>query len=231
MQIRQAIHRVKRLFREVNADSRLSDRTVYSLILNHTKWLIYRESIKFNIVQVDSVFQILKCVPVIEAPLIDPCCGIKSKCTVYRTKDKLPDLYEDSGGVIIRDVLTIDGSKSLTQIKPSEWLRKQENPWLNKNKKNSFFFYSEGYLYFPNGSWKMIEVNGLFTEDISDLNICDDKNTCEDETKECRKFLDKKLIIPEFLEAQMFDNVIKDLANTYKKLPEKSNEINKNDNK
>lgn len=227
---REAIHRIKRLFREINADSRLSDRTVYSLMQNHTKWLIYRESEKFKLIEKDSIFQKLKCVEVIEAPKIDPCCGIKSLCTVYRTKNKLPDLYEDGYGVIIRDVTTVDGAVSLTQIKPNEWERKQENPWLNKNKKNSYFFYSEGYLYFPNGSWRMVEVNGLFTKDISEINLCDDLGTCDDETQQCKRFLDKDFIIPPYLEAQMYDAVIKDLSNTYKRIPEKSNEINKNDN-
>lgn len=231
MTIRQAIHRVKRLFREINADSRLSDRTVYSLMLNHAKWLIYRESEKFNLIKTDYPFQKLKCVKVIEAPLIDPCCGIKSKCTVYRTEEKLPDIYEDGMGVIIRAVTTIDGSKSLAQIKASEWERKQDNPWLNKNKKNSFFFFNDGYLYFPNGTWKMVEIEAMFKEDISDINLCDNPSTCEDETKLCRRFLDTNFIIPEYLEAQMYDSVIKDLANTYKRLPEKSVEINKNDNK
>ncbi len=229
MEIRESIHKVKRLFREINADSRLSDRTVYSLMQNHAKWLIYRESEKLKLLKSDYIFQKLKCVEVIEAPLIDPCCGIRGNCTIYRTKEKLPSMYEDGAGVIIQNITTIDGSKSLSLIKSSEWERKQNNPWLDKNKQNSFCFYFDGHLYFPNGSWKMVEVIALFKDDISNLNLCDDRNTCEDETKECKRFLDKNFIIPEYLEAQMYDAVIKDLSNTYKRLPEKSNQIDKND--
>lgn len=228
---REALHRFKRLFREINADARLTDRTVFSLLENHAKWLIYRESEKIKLIKMDSIFQSLNCVEVIEAPLIDPCCGIRSLCTVYRTKDRLPALYEDSIGVIIKNITTIDNQTSLTLIKASEWERKQNNPWLDKNKKNKFVFYDDGYLYFPNGSWKMVNVPGLYTRDISYINLCDKCETCEDESKECSKFLDRKFIIPEFLEAQMFDAAIRDLSNTYKRLPEKSNEINKNDNK
>lgn len=229
MSIREAIHRIKRMFREINADSRLSDRTVYSLMQNHAKWLIYRESEKLKLLKNDYTFQKLKCIPVIEAPLIDPCCGLRTCCTIYRTKDKLPRIYEDSSGVIIKSVTTIDGSKSLTPIKPSEWERKQGNPWIDKDKMNSYYFYFDGYLYFPNGSWKMVEAICLFKDDISDLNLCDDRGTCDDETKQCKRFLDNNFIIPEYLEAQMYDLVIKDLSNTYKKLQEKSNDINKND--
>jgi len=231
MQNREAIHRTKRLFREINADSRLSDRTVFSLLENHAKWLIYRESEKLKLPKMDEIFQPYKCVEIIEAPLIDPCCGIKSLCTVYRTKDKIPDLYEDSMGVIIKSVTTIDDQTSLFVIKASEWERKANNPWLQKNKRNKFVFYSDGYLYFPEGSWKKVNIVGLFKRDISYIDLCDNCLTCNDETKECVRFLDRKFIIPEYLEAQMYDAVLKDLSNTYKRLPEKSNEINKNDNK
>lgn len=225
---REAIHKVKRLFREINADSRLTDRVVYSLLETHAQWLIYRESEKLRLMKKDSVFQPYKCVEIEEAPLIDSCCGIKSLCTVYRTKEKLPELYEDSAGVIIKNVTTIDNQTSLTPIKASEWERKQNNPWLSEDKKNKFYFYFDGRLYFPKGSWKKVNILGLFKKDIEDLNSCEE---CPSDKKSCIKFLDKRFIIPEYLEAQMFDAVIKDLSNTYKRLPEKSNEINKNDNK
>ena len=228
---REAIYKVKKLFREVNADSRLSNKFAFSLLETATKWLIPRESDKQRLVRNDRIFQKVKCVKVIEAPLIDPCCGIKSKCTIYRTEDKLPPLYEDDSGVIIRNVTTIDGQVSLFKIKPSEWERKQSNPWIDKEKKNKFFFFSDGYLYFPNGSWKMVEVDALFNRDISDLDLCDDKGTCGDETKQCKPFLDRMFIFPDYLEAQMYDAVKKDLFEIYEKLQEKSNQINKNDNK
>lgn len=231
MSNREAIYKVRKLFREVNADSRASNKFLFSLLSTAAKWLISTESDKQKLVLSDKAFQKLKCVEVIEAPLIDPCCGIKSSCKVFRTKDRLPEIFEDTSGIIIRTVTTIDGQTSLFRIKPTEWERKQNNPWIDKERKNKFFFYSDGYLYFPNGSWKMVEVDALYTKDISNLNTCDNKGTCEDETKECIKFLDKKFILPEYLEARMYDAIKKDLADIYKKLPEKSVEINKNDNK
>jgi hypothetical protein len=229
---REAISRLKRMLREINADSRLTDRTVYSLLENHAKWLIYRESEKLRLLKKDDVYQSYKCVEVIEAPIIDPCCGIRSDCTIYRTKNKIPPIYEDSFGVIIKSVTTIDNGVSLTPIKASEWERKNKNPWLSEDNKNKFYFYFDGYLYFPKGSWKKVNIFALYKKDISDLNLCENDNTpCNDETKKCKRFLDKQFIIPDYLEAQMFDSAIKDLSNTYKRFPEKSNEINKNDNK
>ncbi len=224
---REAIHRLKRMLREINADSRLSDRTIYSLLRNHVKWLIYRESDKLKLLKADDIYQMLKCVKIIEAPAVDPCCSIKSLCTVYRTENKIPLLYEDSSGVIIKAVKTIDGSKSLTPIKASEWERKLGNPWLDNSKKNQFYFYDNGYLYFPQGSWKMIEIVGLFQEDISYIDLCDNPATCGDDTKKCSRFLDRRFIVPAYLEAQVYESAIKDLSNTYKRIKEESDNINK----
>lgn len=228
---REAIHRVKRLFREINADSRLTDRTVHSLIVNHGKWLIARESNKMALLNKNNIYQTLKCVDLIEVPLIDSCCGIKSDCTMYRTKNRMPEMYEDSNGPIVRSVTTIDGQTSLLLIKGPEWERKRNNPWVNQSHLNKFFIIEDDYFYFPNGTWKKVNISGLFKEDISYLPSCDDPGTCDDETKACVRFLDRKFIMPEYLEAQLYDAVVKDLSNTYKRMPEKSNEINKNDNK
>lgn len=230
MTIREGIHKVKRLFREINADSRLSDRVVYSLMNTHTGWLVYRESEKLKLVKGDKIYQTIKCVPVIEAPLIDPCCGVKSNCTIYRTKDRLPELFEDGNGVIIKTAVSIDSSTSLTMIKPEEYERKVNNPWINQEKKNQYFFFNDGYLYFPGGNWKKIEVKAMFKLELNLNDLCTETPDCDDPAKKCIRFLDTRFIIPTFLEAQMFDAVIRDLSNTYKRLPEKSNEINKNDN-
>mgnify|MGYP003435876871 FL=1 len=77
----------------------------------------------------------------------------------------------------------------------------------------------------------MVEVPGLYRLDISNINLCDNRLTCEDESKECKRFLDRNFIIPDYLESQMFDAVLKDLSNTYKRIPEQSANINKNDTK
>ena len=223
---REVISNIKKIIKEVNADSKLSNKFAYSLAKKHARWLIHRESEKLKLIKKDSIYQRLKCVEVIDAPAIDPCCGIKSLCTVKRTKDKIPSMYEDSMGALIKTINTIDSQTSLISIKASDWERKQSNPWIPKNNKNKYFFYSDGHIYFPNGAWKKVEIVAYFEEDISHLNKCDQLGDCKED---CVPFLDREFRLPEYIQAELFANIKKDLMESYSQLPEKSHNINKND--
>lgn len=231
MTIRESISIVKRLFREVNADSRLTNKAVYSIIQKHCKWLIYRDSDKLKLLKKHKIYQTSKCLKVIEAPSIDSCCGLKSnKCKIFRTEEKIPELYEDSSGVIIHNITSIDALKStdidFTTIAQAR--RQLNNPWKGVSKSKIYAFYNDGYIYFPTENHlKLIEVEGLFLKEINPEENCD---PCKDCKPKCKRFLDTNLILPDYLEAQVFDAVIKDMANTYKRIPEKSQEINKDDN-
>lgn len=218
---REAISRVKKILREVNADSRFTNRLAYSMLKTAANFLIQKESDRLKLVKQTNLFRRLKCVKVIEAPTIDPCCGIKSKCKVWRTEERLPSTYSDLYGPIIKNVYTIDGSQTLLYIQPSDYERIAMNPWKKKNV-NKYYFFSDGYLYFPNGAYKQVEIEAYFETDPK----CD---CCGDGDK-CIKFLDKAFIIPGYLESALFQMIEQEALQTYKNLPEKSHEINKNDN-
>ena len=64
---REAISTVKRLFRQINADSLMSNKFVYSLLKKHAKWLIYRDSDKLRLLRKHKIYQKIKCLKVIEA--------------------------------------------------------------------------------------------------------------------------------------------------------------------
>lgn len=229
--IREVISEVKSLFKTVNSDSRLTNKQIWRLLEKHSFWLIQRESDRLKLVSTDSLFQTYKCLDVIESPLIDSCCGIKlfdKSLTIYRTKDKLPKLYEDLSGPIIKEITSIDGNTSIKLITSKDFKRKVKSPYFKYNKE-ILAFYSDGYLYFPKGYIKKIYVEGLYTNEI-DNESCEPCESCDDNKKKCKKFLDTKWIAPKYLQAQIIDAVIKDFANTYMRIPEKAHEINKNDN-
>lgn len=231
MTIREGIFTVKRLFREVNADSRLPNKLVYSLLLKHSKWLVYRDSEKLKLLKRHKIYQTQKCIKVIEAPSVDSCCGIKSKnCTIYRTENKIPEMYEDSAGVIIHNITSVDAQKS-TDIEMrtiSAIRRLLQNPWAKKTSKGKIYaFYNDGYVYFPFKHLKMVQIEAFFIKKLEETD-CEPCKDCD--KKPCPKFLDSELVIPDYLEAQMVDYVLKDLASTYQRIPEKSIDINKNDN-
>lgn len=223
---RMVISRIRKIFKEVHADSRFTSRLAYSILLSISKLLIKRDSERLKMMNQSNLFKKLKCVEIIEAPAIDPCCGIKSKCTVFRTKDRLPTIYADTYGPLIRNVTTIDGSKTLTSIQPQEFERIENNPW-NKKRSTKYYFYSDGYLYFPRGSFKMVDVDAYWEESIDGISKCKDKST---EDKKCQPFLDRDFNIPGYFEATLFQLAEQEIKGTYASIPTKEHQVDKNDN-
>lgn len=201
---------------ENNADSLYTDRFIFSKIEKHARWIIKREADKLKIIHYDSLFQTIKCMPVEEAPTIDPCCGVKSRCKVFRTCEKLPTLYEDSDGVIIKDVFSIDGSSDFYSVKINEYMRKLEDP-NSKYDKTDYYFYNNGYLYFPNNRLKMIAVKGLFEQNVY--------NQCDNDEPPCISRQDQTFWFPDVLRGELMDFVMKDLL-VQKQIPE-DNKIDK----
>lgn len=221
---KELVSQIRNQFKAVNADSRLSNKFLFSIINKHARWLIKRESDKLNLINFDTLFQTLKCVDVEEAPVIDDCCGVKSKCTVMRTKNKLPLLFEDLAGVIIKNIFTIDGSQDFTLIKINDYMRKLEDP-NSKYDKTKYVFYNNGYLYFPKSIIRMVMVKGYFEEDIRKYNKCDenDANTCITRMEEQNR-------IPEYLVGELMDFVLKDIMN-FNRRSQADVDINKNENR
>lgn len=223
--VREVISEIKKSVKEQTADSRLTNKYIYGIIKKHTAYFIRQMSDALRIIRINSLYQPMKCVEMEEAPTIDDCCGLRGKCTIYRSKDKIPDLYEDSYGAIIKSVKTIDHSKQYTVITPDQWLNKKSNPWLSTDK-NIYFFWYNGRIYTPNVTYKKIEVLGLFQDDISDLTICD---TCTDHPEEeCHRFMDKRFILTKDMWRVVSQMVIEEIAKVYKAIPIDTN-VNKNE--
>lgn len=166
------------------------------------------------------LFQIWKCVDLIPSPTIDECCGIKTNCTIYRTKKRLPYIVSASWGPIFRRISSLDGFTTFTIINIEEWNRRQEDT-NNKYNKTLYCFWSDGYLYFPNVEWKKIKVEALFEEDIEKYNGC-----CE-EVDPCKTFLDNTFRIPKELMKPCIDLVNTELINEYQRI-QMDEQIDKN---
>lgn len=207
---REAISSVKKSIKEVNADSVLTNKFVISKLNATARVLIQQESDKLKLSKIQSLYQLLKCVEMEEAPTIDPCCGVKSLCTIWRTKDKLPALYTDSNGVIIKAIRTIDSSKEIKFTTPSRLIRikKDKN---SKYDKTIYAFFSDGRVYLSNAEFRKIEIEGLYQDDISHLNVCEGKN-------DCIRLIDREWKVPQKLEDVIIKSVIKELLESYKRI-------------
>ena len=121
---RQVIDSLRDKLRERNADSRYTNQFLYSVLLEHAKWLIKREVQKGRVYTNSSFFQTLGCMEVIETSTIDECCPIKTNCKIYRTKCKIPDLWVDTNGPIIKQVTSVDNTTDFLVTTAKAWLAK-----------------------------------------------------------------------------------------------------------
>ena len=201
--IGDSISRVRNLVKGVKEDAFLTDRFIYSLILKYAKLFIKRQDNENKIMRFQSLFEVLPCVELIEIDKVEACCsGIKTNCTIRRTKNKIPEVLEGSYGPLIRSITSLDRSIEVYRTYPSIFtnIANSKNYKYNTSK---YYWYIDGYLYFPNLEWEGVLIEGLWSESVDYLK-------CEGD--ECALIQDHQVHIPEYLFAELEQMVIKDLA-------------------
>ena len=210
--------------KERNADSTYTNQFLYAVLSEHAKWLIRREVSAGRIYSNNSLFQTLSCLDVIETSTVEECCPVKTNCKIFRTKNKLPEMWIDTDGPIVSSVTSVDGSTDFFYTTAIGWSSKKKDPYQRmSNMKYSFF--ADNYIWFPEHNPHKINVTGFFVDDISNIkSLCED---CENEDKPCTKFLDAKFQIPGWLEAELLEKAVQSIAGVTKRLQE-DEDINKN---
>lgn len=221
---RQVIDSLREKLRERNADSNYTNQFLYQTLIEQAKWLIRRESTAGRIWKSSSLFQPFT-IRIVEVPLVDSCLGIKTNCKIYRSADKLPELWEEENGPFIKSVSSLDGSTDFFYTNSTTWQSKRKDPYQRKTD-TKYSFFEGGYLWIPEHNPHKVTVLGYFVDDISlidqDCIECDDK-------KDCIRFLDTPFLAPSWIEAEMMAKAVELLAGVSKKLPE-DEQINKNPN-
>lgn len=215
---RQTINSLRIKLRERNADSNFTNQDLYHVLIEHSKWLIKRDISDGRIWSNTFFFEPLKCQNVIEKPLIDECCPIKTKCVIYRTECKIPDIWIDNSGPIIKSVVSVDSSTDFFLTTPTTWQNKKNDPYQRMSDQK-YSFYSNGYIWFPEHNPHKVNILGFWEDDVSQLDGCTEKK--------CVRFLDTKMMVPPWLEAEMYAKALEQLAGISKRLPE-DEQIDKN---
>ena len=216
--IGDTISRVRNVVKGVKEDAFLTDRLIYSLVLKYAKMLIKRQDNENKIMRFQSLFEALPCVELIEVDKIEACCsGIKSNCTIMRTKDKLPTVLEGAYGPLFRTVSSIDGSIQCFKTYPSTYTN-MANTKTFKYNTNKYYWYLDGYLYFPNIVWESVRVEGLWNESVA-------MYKCDGDV--CKARQDDDTHIPEYLFAEIEQMVAKDLL-TMVQIPIENTDDNQN---
>jgi hypothetical protein len=204
MTIREAISGVKSGVNKVNADAHVSNKRAWNLLLKHSEWLVDRDSNQMRLGRKEDIFLNYKGAEIENIPTIDQCYEIVSGNYIKRTREKIPPVFEDRNGLIIKGVYSLDDSTSIERTTFEEYRGKKKNPWGRKTDK--FYFYKDGYIYgdLP----KRINVVALFKEDPELYNNC---INCGDNEK-CLSFLDSLWTTPKSIGAQVIDFVVKEIA-------------------
>lgn len=187
--IAYAVSRVRGSLKASKEDAFITDRYIYSLILKYAKTFIKRQDTLDSLLRFNSLFVALPCVELIEVDKIEACCNIKSNCKIMRTKEKIPKPLESLNGLLIRTVSSIDGSTEVYMTEPGTYTSMTKTS-THKYDKSKYYWYLNGYLYFPNIEWESIKIEGVFEDDISNFDC--NSGDCD----ECTKRQDQKMSIP-----------------------------------
>lgn len=220
---RQIIESLREKLKEKNADSNYSNQFLYQTLLEQAKWLIRREASAGRIWASSSLFKSYP-VKMIEVSLIDSCLPIKANCKIFRSAERIPEIWEDANGPMLKSVSSVDGSTDFFYTNSTTWQSKIKDPYRKKgNTKYSFF--EDGYLWIPEHNPHYANILGFYIDDITLI-----KQDCLDcnEEKDCIRFLDTPFMIPNWIEAEMMAKALELLLNT-KRIPE-DEQINKNTN-
>lgn len=199
----EVISRIKNLIKSVKQDAFLTDRIVYSSILKAAKVLMRRQDSNNKIMKFNPVFQSIPFVELIEIDKIEAqCTGIRSNCTIKRTKLKLPTFMQGYWGPLIRSVTSIDGSQECMPTYPTTFLNiaNQKNFKYNKTK---YYWFVNNYLYLPNCEWDAIKIEGVFEDDITAF-TCNCEKPCPIQKQ------DQIFNVPDFLDAEIDKMVFAD---------------------
>lgn len=202
--IGEFISRIRNLIKGVKQDAFLTDRFLYSLIRKHAGWLLKREDGASKLTRINSIFQTLSCVELIDVDKVQAnCAGLRSGCTIKRSKETLPTILEGYFGPIVRSVTSIDGMVNLHPTLPGNYVAMSR---LSSFKYNSarYYWILDGYIFLPNIDWDAVTIEAVFEEDISPMSEGDHLN--------CSNKQDGAFHVPEYLFGELEAQVLKDLS-------------------
>lgn len=207
--------RIRTRLKGKRQDPLLTDRTIYSVVNKHAKWLMKREDSKNRLMAFSGVLQTLDYVELVEVDKVEACCtGLSSDIKIKRTKDKMPVFMQGYYGPLIRTVASLDGSEELQPTVPSSYLAmsKSKNFKYNKTK---YYWYIDDYIYFPNLEWEAVRIEGIFEDDISDW-------TCEEDS--CRQRSDQTFNVPDYLLGELEERVFQEFVGMMQIPPDFTND-------
>jgi hypothetical protein len=222
---REAINNLRKKIQERSADSTFSNKDLYLALLEQAQWLIKREVSAGRIYRNPSFFKLLAAREIVEVSTIPTCLNIKTNCKIYRTKNRLPEMWSDNNGPMIYSVHSIDNSTEFTRVTPTDWASIIGDPY-QKFSTEKYCFFEDGYVWFPKENPYNANIRAYYKDDVK---LVPDSCTDCDDSESCVKFLDTEFMVPDWIIAEIFAKALQMLFPT-KQLQE-DQQIDKNTNR
>lgn len=222
MTISELISSIRGMNKLINADSRITDRFIYSEASSIKNTLLKQEENKQRLYIMSSLFKTINRVDMIKVDTIEA-CGIDSDCIIMRSKYKLPKIVESVGGYMIRKIASLDATSGTVVTITTDLSYGRKLKINDKHARNEVWaFIRNEFLYMPNVRWPAVIVEALF-EDPDEI---DNLNSCDQDIIECTPAYERQFPIPNYLEKPLKDLLNNSLLNYYHRLQEDTN-INK----
>jgi|TARA_A200000159_G_C7335775_1_gene345049 hypothetical protein len=204
--IGDVISRVRGQVKAEVQDAFVTDRYIYSLLLKFAQLLMRRQDNANKLIKFNSVWETLPLLELIDVDKVEAeCSGIRSGVTIKRTKHKLPTFFEGYWGPLIRTISSLDGSIEVQPTYPGTYASMTKSTSFRYNN-NKYYWFLNGHIYLPNVEWDAIKLEGVFQEDISTY-------TC-DKSDDCLPRREQPFNVPEFLFAEIEQQVLQVILNT-----------------
>lgn len=211
--IGESISRVRNALKAVKEDAFLTDRTIFYALTKYAQTLIKREDNQFKLMRISSIFQVLPYIELIDVDKVEAgCIGIYSGCYFKRSKDKIPSILNGAFGPVIRTLSSIDGTIEVYRTEPGIWLSMTKTTTFKYNK-NLYFWFLNGYLYFPNLDWEAVRMEAIFDGYVE---------SCSSDPCELRQ--DMPLSIPAYLFSEVEQYTVKELSMSLQIPPDTSDD-------
>ena len=202
------VSRVRGQIKAESEDAFVTDRYLYSLIKKYAQLYMRRQDSANKLMKFNSIWQTLDYVELVDIDKVESdYIGIKSGVTIKRTRLKLPAFQEGYWGPLIRTVSSLDGSTECQATSPGTYASMVKTTSFKYNTTKYFWFLND-YLYLPNIEWDAIKIEGVWENDVSKFN-CDPSDNC------IPRYL-QRMFVPEFLFAEIEQQVMQETFNTLK---------------
>lgn len=216
MTIRQFTSNILTTLKADSIDNWLSPKYIYEESLTVTKNYLKKDN-SSNLMLYSQIegWSVLSCIEMEVGDLAS--CGLDvSVCTkVMKSKKRLPEIYTSKVAPLIKEVASVDYSKTYTYIKTfNQWKNTQKREFISKR----YFVISDGYLFIPIGKKDNIEspevvVMNCYAVSKQEVDVFNG-------VESCKKFADYELVIPSYLIDDVKTSILNSLRQVYLQVQE-----------